>query len=87
VKAVNYSELRQNLKANLDLVTDNTELLVVHRTKGKSIVMMSLEEYNSLEETFHLLKSKENRLRLDQAVENIRTKNDLLKNNLIETEE
>ena len=43
MKAVNYSELRQNLKANLDAVTDNEEYLVVHRPKGKSIVMMSLE--------------------------------------------
>jgi len=84
MKAVNYSELRQNLKANLDAVTDNEELLVVHRSKGKSIVMMSLTEYNSLEETIHLLESKENRLRLELAIENIKTKSNLLKNNLIE---
>ena len=84
MKAVNYSELRQNLKANLDAVTDNAELLVVHRSKGKSIVMMSLTEYNSLEETIHLLESKENRLRLELAIENIKTKSNLLKNNLIE---
>ena len=48
MKAVNYSELRENLKANLDAISDNAELLVVHRPKGKSIVMMSLDEYNSL---------------------------------------
>lgn len=84
MRAVNYSELRQNLKANLDAVTDNSELLVVHRSKGKSLVVMSLNEYNSLEETIHLLESKENRLRLESAVENIKTKTNLLKNNLIE---
>lgn len=84
MKAVNYSELRQNLKANLDAVTDNAELLVVHRSRGKSIVVMSLEEYNSTMETQHLLQSKNNRERLEQAVENIRTKNDLIKSNLIE---
>lgn len=48
MKAVNYSELRENLKANLDAVSDNNELLVVQRPKGKSIVMMSIAEYNSL---------------------------------------
>jgi antitoxin YefM len=48
MKAVNYSELRENLKANLDAVSDNDELLVVHRPRGKSIIMMSLDEYNSL---------------------------------------
>lgn len=84
MKAVNYSELRQNLKANLDLVTNNSELLIVHRMKGKSIVMMSLEEYNAIEETMHLLKSKENRIRLERAVENIMAKKNLLKENLIE---
>ncbi len=84
MKAVNYSELRQNLKANLDAVTDNSELLVVHRSKGKSIVMMTLDEYNSLLETEHLTRSKNNRDRLDKAVENIRTKSNLLKKNLIE---
>lgn len=84
MKAVNYSELRQNLKANLDSVSDNSELLVVHRTKSKSIVMMTLDEYNSLQETEHLTRSKNNRDRLDKAVENIRTKSNLLKKNLTE---
>jgi antitoxin YefM len=84
MKAVNYSELRQNLKANLNAVTDNAELLVVHRSRGKSIVVMSLDEYNSMEETLHLLKSKVNRQRLEIAVENILTKSNLLNNNIIE---
>jgi antitoxin YefM len=84
MKAVNYSELRQNLKDNLDAVSDNAELLLVHRPKGKSIVMMSLNEYNGLEETLHLLKGKENRQRLEKSVENINAKHDLLKQNLVE---
>lgn len=84
MKAVNYSELRENLKANLDAVTDNKELLLVHRPKGKSIVMMTLDEYNSLQETQHLLQSKSNRERLEQAVENINTKRNLMKQNLVE---
>lgn len=84
MKTVNYSELRQNLKANLDIVSDNAELLIVHRPKGKSIVVMSLEEYNATIETQYLLQSKNNRERLEHAVENIRTKNNLIKGNLIE---
>ncbi len=71
MKAVNYSELRANLKTNLDAVTDSQELLLVHRPKNRSIVMMSLNEYNSLQETLHLTKSKANRERLDKAIENI----------------
>ncbi|HET6556275.1 MAG TPA: type II toxin-antitoxin system Phd/YefM family antitoxin [Prolixibacteraceae bacterium] len=84
MKVVNYSELRQNLKANLDAVTDNDELLVVHRPKGRSLVVMSLDEYNATIETQYLLQSKNNRERLEKAIENIRTKSNLIKSNLIE---
>ncbi|PTN08491.1 type II toxin-antitoxin system Phd/YefM family antitoxin [Mangrovibacterium marinum] len=83
MKAVYYSELRQNLKANLDAVAED-ELLIVHRPKGKSIVMMSLEEFNALQETFHLNKSKSNRERLESSIENINKKANLLNNPLIE---
>jgi len=83
MKAVNYSELRQNLKANLDAVTED-ELLVVHRSKGRSIVMMSLEEFNALQETFHLNKSKTNRERLESSIENINNKTNLVKNQIID---
>ena len=84
MKAVNYSELRQNLKANLDAVTENEDFLVVHRPKGKSIVMMSLAEYNAMQETIHLNKSKINRQRLESAIDNINAKTNLIKHNLSE---
>jgi len=84
MKAVNYSELRQNLKENLDAVTDNEEFLIVHRPKGKSIVMMSLAEYNAMQETLHLAKSKTNRQRLESAIDIINAKSNLVKRNLTE---
>jgi antitoxin YefM len=83
MKAVNYSELRQKLKSNLDAVTDNEELLVVHRPKGRSIVMMPLSEYNSWLETFHLTRSEANRKRLAKAVKNINSMSGLEKHNLV----
>ncbi|MCW0483508.1 type II toxin-antitoxin system Phd/YefM family antitoxin [Gaoshiqia sediminis] len=84
MKAVNYSELRQNLKANLDQVTDNEELLVVHRPKGKSVVMMSLAEFNAIQETMHLNRSITNRKRLESAIENINAKQGLVKRQIVE---
>ncbi|HNQ36478.1 MAG TPA: type II toxin-antitoxin system prevent-host-death family antitoxin [Prolixibacteraceae bacterium] len=84
MKAVNYSELRQNLKENLDTVSDNGEFLIVQRPKGKSVVMMSLAEYNALQETLYLSKSKANRERLESAIDNINAKTNLLKRNLAE---
>ena len=83
MKAVNYSELRQNLKKNLDAVTSNDELLIVHRAKGKSVVMMSLSEYNSIQETAYLNRSKANRQRLEAAVENINAKTNLVKHDML----
>lgn len=84
MKAINYSELRQNLKSNLDAVTDDQEMLVVHRPKGRSIVMMSLDEFNALQETLHLNRSKKNRQRLENAIENINSKANLVKNPIVE---
>ncbi|MGD9555782.1 MAG: type II toxin-antitoxin system Phd/YefM family antitoxin [Mangrovibacterium sp.] len=78
MKAVNYSELRKNLKSNLDAVTDDQEMLVVHRPKGKRIVMMSLDEFNALQEILHLNQSKKNRPRLENAIENINSKTNLV---------
>jgi antitoxin YefM len=46
--------------------------------------MMSLSEYNSMQETLHLTKSKANRQRLEKAVENINKKQHLTEHNLIE---
>lgn len=84
MRAVNYSELRQNLKSSLDAVSNDDELLVVHRPKGKSIVMMPLDEFNSLQETYHLNKSKANRQRLEESIDNINEKRNLLKHAIIE---
>ena len=84
MRVVNYSELRQNLKTSLDAVSNDNELLVVHRPKGKSIVMKPLDEYNSLQETYHLNRSKANRQRLEASIENINEKRNLLKRSIIE---
>jgi len=71
MKTVNYSELRQNLKTNLDMVCEDSDILVVHRSKGKSVVMMSLDDFNSLQETQYLLSTKNNRERLLDAVDDV----------------
>jgi len=69
MRVVNYTEFRKNLTENLNRVNDNEEIVVVSRSKGKNVVVMSLEEYNSIQETLHLLSSKTNQKRLDEAIE------------------
>lgn len=56
----NFSEFRTNLKTYLDDVEDNNETLIVKRKTGKGTVVISLDEYNSIMETVHLLSSKSN---------------------------
>ena len=58
MKAVNYTDLRLNLKKWLDLVVDDVEELIIKRKDNKDLVLVSLEEYNSLKETSYLLKGK-----------------------------
>ena len=61
---VSYTELRQNLKKHLDSVCDSRAPLVVTRRRGGSVVVLSLAEYESLEETLHLLRDPANAARL-----------------------
>jgi antitoxin YefM len=66
---VSYSELRQTLKARMDRVCADGAPLLVTRQNGKPVVMMSLAEYESLEETLHLLSDPINAGRLLRAIE------------------
>ena len=67
--AANYSEFRVNLKKFLDDVEENNETLIIKRKSGKGTVMISLDEYNSIMETVHLLSSKTNADRLYESIQ------------------
>ncbi len=66
--AANFSEFRTNLKMYLDNVEDNNKILIVKRKTGKGTAMISLDEYNSIMETVHLLSSKTNANRLYESI-------------------
>jgi antitoxin YefM len=70
--AANFSEFRSELKKYLDSVEDNNETLVIKRKTGKGTVMISLDEYNSIMETMHLLSSKKNADRLYESIEQMK---------------
>jgi antitoxin YefM len=65
---VSSTELRQNLKKHLDGVCEGRAPLVVTRQHGEPVVMLPLAEYESLEETLHLLRDPANAERLLRAV-------------------
>lgn len=63
-----YSDFRQKLKTYLDDVFKSNSPLFVTRTKGENIVVLSESDYESIMETFYLLKSPKNAERLQRAV-------------------
>ncbi|MCB5295886.1 MAG: type II toxin-antitoxin system prevent-host-death family antitoxin [Candidatus Cloacimonetes bacterium] len=63
------SDFRKDIKKYLDSVSDNFETLIINRGKGSGVVVISLDEYNSLTATQHELSSKVNEARLDSAIE------------------
>ena len=67
----NISDFRKDIKQYLDRVTDDLETLIINRGKDIGVVIMSLDEYNSLTATHHELSSKVNEKRLDAAIEKI----------------
>lgn len=83
MKVVNYSEFRNNLTQNLNAVNEDKEIVIVSRTQGKNVVVMDLDEYNSIRETLHLMSTKANRKRLEEAVTEM-NKNKFIKNKLID---
>lgn len=58
--AVNYTELRGNMKECMDKVSDDFETLIVTRKKNKNIVMISEGTYNNMMENMHLIGNEEN---------------------------
>ncbi len=66
------SDFRKDIKRYLDHVTENFETLIINRGKDTGIVIMSLDEYNSLRSTYHELSSKINEKRLDSAIEKLK---------------
>jgi len=82
--AANFTEFRTGLKQYLDNVENNHETLVIKRKSGKGTVMISLDEYNSIMETVHLLSSKANADRLYESIQQIREGNTIINPELIE---
>ena len=66
------SDFRKDIKQYLDRVTENFETLIINRGKDRGVFIMSLDEYNSLNATYHELSSKTNEKRLDSAIEKLK---------------
>ena len=68
MRIINFSEARNNLKTVLDQVIDDADYTVITRRDAEDAVVMSLDTFNSLLETFHLLKSPANAEHLAKSI-------------------
>lgn len=63
-----YSDTRANLKAVMDRVVEDHRPVVVARQRGESVVMVSLADWNAMEETLHLLSTPSNAAALRDSI-------------------
>ena len=66
---LNYTEFRNNLKSSLDSVIHDHETVIINRGSKENAVLISLDEYNSIQETLFLMSNEANRKRLEQSIE------------------
>jgi antitoxin YefM len=71
MKTLSSTELRANLSAVMDRVNDDHEPVIVTRAKGRPVVMVSLEDWSSMDETTYLLASPANKAALDAAIRSL----------------
>ena len=70
--AITYSSARANLARTMDRVCDDHEALIITRNGEQAVVMLSLEDFQALEETAYLLRNPANAKRLLAATEQLR---------------
>ena len=75
METISYSQLRNNLSSTLDKVNEDHAPVIVTRQNGKSAVLVSLEDFQSFEETAYLMASPANAERLNEAIAQIESGN------------
>lgn len=80
MKTTSYTDLKANLKSYIDAVIDNYDTVVVNHGNGKGVVMISLDEYNSLKETEYLMSSPDTMKAIHKGEEDIKNGNSISQN-------
>ncbi len=68
MKVISYTSVRSNLAKTMERICDDHEPVVITRKNERSVVMISLEDYQAMEETAYLLRSPKNMRRLVEAI-------------------
>ena len=72
MEAVTYTCARQNMARLMDEVVNNNEVKIITRNNNPSVVMMSLDEYNSLKETEYIMSSEQTMNEIRQGEEDLK---------------
>lgn len=72
MKSVTFSDFRSQLKSYLDQVTDDHSQILVKRTRGEDVIIMSRDDYETIMETFHLISNTNNALHLARSLGQIK---------------
>ena len=72
MRTISYTEARQNLSATMVQTVEDRVPTLITRQNGEACVLMSLEEYNALEETAYLLRSQANARRLMDSIDSLK---------------
>ena len=65
---INYTEARNNLKFVLDSVVEDADYTIINRRDADDAVVMSLDYFNAMQETLHLLRSPKNVAHLEKSI-------------------
>src|SRR6478752_5292791 len=71
MRSITYTEARENLANTINRVCEDNAPVTITRRRDQAVVMLSLSEYESLEETAHLLRSPENAKRLLRSIDQL----------------
>lgn len=84
MQAITFNQAIQNFSSFMDEVSDNHEPLIITHENHKAVVLISLDDFNSWQETEYLTRSPANAKDLLQAVKEINERNNLVNHELIE---
>jgi len=68
MKAITYTAARENLASTMDAVCKDRDPVIITRNRDQSVVMISLDDYEALQETAYLMRSPANAKRLIESI-------------------
>ena len=83
---ITYTEARKNLSALMDRVVQNHEAIAITRGNREPVIMVSLSDFRGYEETAYLMSTEANRKAMNEAINDIRQRKNLVTKTMEELE-